>query len=450
MVKQACVAVSSMGNYSESSAEACVLMASPFPRTFMFLLIGVNLALLGCVLALAWSGVSLRPERDSGFASEPTRTVPSATTLNRGPGSNERSFVNTPTRAARDLPTESVGMAENEPSGSAVRVESFRELRDQEAATIKLFQDASPSVVHITTARVARDMFSMDVQKIPQGSGTGFVWDDRGHIVTNFHVIRSADVAMVAFDDQKTYSAKLVGAAEDKDLAVLKIEAPPEQLKPLRRGVSSDLQVGRMTFAIGNPFGLDQTLTTGVVSALGREIKSEAGVPIKDVIQTDAAINPGNSGGPLLDRSGQLIGVNTAIFSPSGAYAGIGFAIPVDTVRWVVPELIEHGKLIRPGMAITVASDTLLKRWRLPEGLLVLGVNEGSRAEEAGLRPTRRTNRGIVLGDIIVAIDQQPVKKTSDLLLILENYSAGDVVRLTLLRDGRSVLVPITLELLEG
>jgi len=323
------------------------------------------------------------------------------------------------------------------------------ELAQQERATIELFRTASPSVVHITTARVARDFFSLDVQQVPQGSGTGFVWDDQGHIVTNYHVIRRADVAMVAFDDQNSYPAKLVGSAKEKDLAVLRIDAPPEQLKPLRIGVSSDLQVGRMTFAIGNPFGLDQTLTTGVVSALGREIKSDSGVPIKDVIQTDAAINPGNSGGPLLDLSGQLIGVNTAIYSPSGAYAGIGFAIPVDTVRWVIPELIDHGRIIRPGIAVTVASEAMTKRWGLPKGLLVLRVNEDSRAEAAGLKPTMQTDRGIILGDIITAINESPVESTADLMLILENYSAGDVVRLTVLRDGDERLVPVELEMLD-
>lgn len=330
------------------------------------------------------------------------------------------------------------------PSSGAVN------LADSEARTIELFRVTSPSVVHITTSKVSRDFFSMNVQEIPQGSGTGFVWDKSGHIVTNNHVIQNADVAMVAFDDQTSFPAKLVGVAPDKDLAVLRIDAPAERLRPIPRGVSADLEVGRTALAIGNPFGLDQTLTTGVISALGREIKSDSGIPIKDVIQTDAAINPGNSGGPLLDRSGQLIGVNTAIYSPSGAYAGIGFAIPVDTVRWVVPELIEHGRIIRPGIAITVASDSMSKRFKLPPGVLILDVPERSMAAKAGLLPTRRTRFGdIVLGDIITKVDAMDVSSTSDLTLIFENYESGDTVSVTVLRQGREVQVPVELETLD-
>jgi S1-C subfamily serine protease len=330
------------------------------------------------------------------------------------------------------------------------RVESTGDLADSETRTIELFRVTSPSVVHITTSKVARDFFSMNLQEIPQGSGTGFVWDKTGHIVTNNHVIQNADVAMVAFDDQTSFPAKLVGVAPDKDLAVLRIDAPASRLRPIPRGISADLKVGRTAFAIGNPFGLDQTLTTGVISALGREIKSDSGIPIKDVIQTDAAINPGNSGGPLLDRSGRLIGVNTAIYSPSGAYAGIGFAIPVDTVRWVVPELIEHGRIIRPGIAITVASDSMSKRFKLPPGVLILEVPDHSNAAEAGLLPTRRTRFGdIVLGDIIVAVDNQKVAATADLTLIFENYESGDVVDVTVLRQGAELVLPVELETLD-
>ncbi len=267
------------------------------------------------------------------------------------------------------------------------------DIAEDEKGTTVLFKSVSPSVVHITTHAIERDFFSLDAYETPRGSGTGFVWDRAGHVVTNFHVIRDADSAAVAFNDQTSYRAKLVGVAPEKDLAVLSIDAPAESLHPLPLGTSSDLEVGLKCFAIGNPFGLDHTLTTGVVSALGREIKSLTGLPIKDVIQTDAAINPGNSGGPLLDSAGRLIGVNTAIFSPSGTYAGIGFAIPVDTVRWVVPELIEHGKIIRPGLALTLASDRIARRLELP-GVLVLDVKRGSTAATAGLRPTRRTARG--------------------------------------------------------
>jgi len=228
---------------------------------------------------------------------------------------------------------------------------------------------------------------------------SGFVWDESGHIVTNFHVIRDADIASVAFDDQRSYRAELVGVAPEKDLAVLRVEAPSQAMRPLPIGSSTDLEGGLKCFAIGNPFGLDHTLTTGIVSALGREIKSATGLPIKDVIQTDAAINPGNSGGPLLDSSGRLIGVTTAIYSPSGAYAGVGFAIPVDTVRWVVPELIQHGKIIRSGLALTPASDRVAQRLGLP-GVLILEVKPGSSAAASCLarqqfKHLRRTSRFI-------------------------------------------------------
>jgi S1-C subfamily serine protease len=211
-------------------------------------------------------------------------------------------------------------------------------------------------------------------------------------------------------------------------------------------GTSNDLQVGQSVFAIGNPFGLDQTLTTGVISALGREINSRTGRPIKNVIQTDAAINPGNSGGPLLDSERRLIGVTTAIFSPSGAYAGIGFAIPVDVVGWVVPELIAHGKIIRPGLAVSFAPDGWTQRIGL-EGVLVLSVEPNSSASAAGLRPTRRDRLGnVYLGDIITAVDETPIRSMNDLLTAFEQRQVGDQVSLTVLRDRERVKVEVQLE----
>ncbi|WP_153558206.1 S1C family serine protease [Roseimaritima sediminicola] len=327
--------------------------------------------------------------------------------------------------------------------------QSRREIAEEEVATIALFKASAPSVVHITTHRVARDFFSLNLQKIPRGSGTGFVWDKEGHIVTNYHVIKDADIAYVSFGDQDDSAARLVGAAPEKDLAVLKIDIDPERLRPLPLGTSSDLEVGLKALAIGNPFGLDHTLTTGIVSALGREIESTTGLPIKDVIQTDAAINPGNSGGPLLDSSGRLIGVNTAIYSPSGTYAGIGFAIPVDAVKWVVPELIEHGKIIRAGLAATLASDRMIAQLDLP-GVLILDIREDSQTAASSLRPTRRTRFGqIVLGDIIIAIEGHPVRDNKDLLLTLENYRVGETVDVTVWRDGQEVTVQVQLELAE-
>ncbi len=320
-------------------------------------------------------------------------------------------------------------------------------LTPAEKATIALFEQASPSVTYITSLNVQRDFFTRNITEIPRGTGTGFVWDDFGHVITNFHVIEGADRALVTLADGTTWEAGLVGAAAEKDLAVLRIEAPVERLHPIPVGASGDLRVGQSVYAIGNPFGLDQTLTTGVISALGREIESVAKIPIRGVIQTDAAINPGNSGGPLLDSSGRLIGVNTAIYSPSGAYAGIGFAIPVDVVNWVVPELIAHGRLRRPNLGVEVAPEQLMRRLGIDAGALVIDVQPGSSAERAGIRPTTRDRRGYIrLGDLIVGVDGEPIRSPNDLVLALERRNPGDVVRLTLLRDGKKVEVSLKLE----
>lgn len=319
-------------------------------------------------------------------------------------------------------------------------------LTSDERATIELFRKGSPSVVFITSLAWRRDVFRLNLLEIPRGTGSGFVWDRHGHVVTNYHVIQGADAARVTLEDQSTWSAKLVGAAPEKDLAVLKIDAPAERLHPIPIGSSHDLLVGQNVLAIGNPFGLDQTLTSGIISALGREIVSAAGIPIREVIQTDAAINPGNSGGPLLDSAGRLIGVNTAIYSPSGTYAGIGFAIPVDAVNSVVPDLITHGRLMRPTLGVELASTQLARRLGA-EGALILNVAEGSAADRAGLRPTYRDRAGrIHLGDVIVAVNGEPVRSSNDLLLAMERYKPGDRVELTIRRGTQRETVPITLD----
>ncbi|HJV60975.1 MAG TPA: trypsin-like peptidase domain-containing protein, partial [Albitalea sp.] len=238
-------------------------------------------------------------------------------------------------------------------------------LSGEELNNISVFKSASPSVVNITALGLERELFSMNVQQVPRGTGTGFVWDDRGHIVTNFHVIQEASAARVTLSDQSSYKAQLVGVFPDRDIAVLKIDAPRDKLPPIAIGTSRDLQVGQRVYAIGNPFGLDQTLTTGIVSALNREIESVTRRTIRGAIQTDAAINPGNSGGPLLDSAGRLIGVNTAIFSPSGASAGIGFAIPVDEVNRIVPRIIRDGRMVRPAIGITAGPDAMRQALKL-------------------------------------------------------------------------------------
>ncbi len=308
-----------------------------------------------------------------------------------------------------------------------------------ELANIELFRRLSPSVVHITTLEVARDFFSRAVQQVPRGTGTGFVWDAQGHVVTNFHVIQGADGARVTLADQSTHRATLVGAFPDRDLAVLKIELPRERLAPIPLGNSRDLQVGQRVYAIGNPFGLDQTLTTGIVSALNREIDSVNQRTIRGAIQTDAAINPGNSGGPLLDSAGRLIGVNTAIYSPSGASAGIGFAIPVDEVNRIVPRLIRDGRITRPALGISAASESVQRALRLPDGVALVQVAPGGPAARAGLRAFARGADGsVVPGDVITAINDEPVKNLDDLLTVLERHQPGDRVTLSVWRAGRS------------
>ena len=319
------------------------------------------------------------------------------------------------------------------------------DLNSAEKSTIKLFENAAPSVTFITTTSLKRDYFSMNVTEIPRGNGSGFVWDTEGHIITNFHVIQGADRAKVTLADRSTWPATVVGAAPDKDLAVLKIEAPKEILAPLAVGDSEDLLVGQSVYAIGNPFGLDQTLTTGIISALDREIESVSGLPIKGAIQTDAAINPGNSGGPLLDSSGRLIGVNTAIYSPSGAYAGIGFSIPVDVVKWVVPDLLKYGRLQRPTLGISTANNRLAGRLGI-DGILILGVTEGGPAEQAGMQATYRDRTGnIVMGDIITKINDDKISNRNDLLLTLEKYKVGEQIEVTVLRNEAEEKVRLTL-----
>jgi S1-C subfamily serine protease len=316
-----------------------------------------------------------------------------------------------------------------------------------ERANIALFRSASRSVVFITTIVRQMDFWTRNVSEVPQGTGSGFVWDEAGHIVTNYHVVQGASRAQVTLGDTD-YDAELVGEARDHDVAVLKIRAPKTNLVPLPIGTSDDLQVGQKVFAIGNPIGLDHTLTTGIVSALGRTIQSVTNRPIEGVIQTDAAINPGNSGGPLLDSAGRLIGMNTAIYSPSGGSAGIGFAVPVDTVSRVVPELIAHGRVIRPrlGVALNDRASAAIARRTGIEGVLVMEVTEGSPAAAAGLRGTRRGRDGLlVLGDIIQEIDGKKVTTENEVFGRLGNYRPGDTITLTVLRDDKPLKLRVTL-----
>lgn len=367
-------------------------------------------------------------------------------------------------------------------------------LTETELRRIAVFERVAPSVVYIDTFLEQRDAFSTNVMEVPLGAGSGIVWDDRGHIITNYHVIRTANVAQVAIltkvfsdsdsdsessppkrkysldssrissqvipftsmrpvskigDDpnitkykRRVYKARVVGVDPGKDIAVLKIDAPVYDLHPIQLG-SSSLKVGQTAMAIGNPFGLDHTLTTGIISGIGREVRSPIGRPISNTIQTDAAVNPGNSGGPLLNSSGKMIGMNTAIFSPTGASAGIGFAIPVDTVQYIVETLIRDGKIVRPIIGISYLESKQAMSLGITKGVLVLDVPQSSPAFKAGMRGTRRTPDGLIeIGDIIVGIEEDEIENEADLFAALEKYKPGDKVRVKVKRveqgaDGR-------------
>ncbi len=310
------------------------------------------------------------------------------------------------------------------------------ELTPEEQRRIAVIEEASPSVVFISTSAYRRDFFSTNIFKIPQGNGTGFVWDKNGHIVTNFHVIRGVltrrHTVEVTFSDDKTYPAEVRGYYADKDIAVLKISAPSASLHPIQVGDSKGLRVGQSALAIGNPFGFDNTVTTGVISALGREIDSVVNTKIIDVIQTDAAINPGNSGGPLLDSHGRVIGVNTQIISPSHASAGIGFAIPIHIVKKVVPQLIEHGIMVKPihpvlGIEVDGAKARRYEDFVGFQPIIIGKVLAGSGAARAGLK----------VGDIIVKIDERRVMRLDDLRYVLEKHDPGDTIEVTYIRDDK-------------
>ncbi len=322
------------------------------------------------------------------------------------------------------------------------------DLAADEKSTIELFERSRDSVVFITTTQRVMDFWSRDIFTIPRGTGSGFVWDEAGHVVTNYHVVAGAAEARVRFSDGQEFTAALVGASPMHDLAVLRISSGVKRA-PLPLGSSTDLKVGQKVFAIGNPFGLDWTLTTGIVSALDRALKGEDGEVVEHLIQTDAAINPGNSGGPLLDSAGRLIGITTAIYSPSGASAGVGFAVPVDTVNRVAPQLIAKGKYLRP--ALGIEADQRLNEVASAhlgvKGVLVLRVRPGSGAEAAGLRGAHMDQtRGFIPGDIITAVGGKKIESLPALLSRLDDFKIGDAVKLTILREGKEIEVSVTLQ----
>lgn len=336
------------------------------------------------------------------------------------------------------------------PTGAAPRTVTARgDLAADERSTIELFEKSKDSVVYITTKQEVMDFWTRNVFSVPRGTGSGFIWDEAGHLVTNYHVVEGASEAWVKLSDGRDYRATLVGTSAQHDIAVLRIGVGFKRPPPVPIGSSSDLKVGQKVFAIGNPFGFDWTLTTGIVSALDRSLGGENRNVIEHLIQTDTAINPGNSGGPLLDSAGRLIGINTAIYSPSGASAGIGFAVPVDTVMRVVPQIIRNGKYISPSLGIET-HDGLNQRLASlmnTQGVVILRVTPGSAAEIAGLRGATIYRDGrIAAGDIIIAIDGKAVDSVGKLQARLDDFKVGDSVRLTLLREGKKMDINVILQ----
>lgn len=325
-----------------------------------------------------------------------------------------------------------------------------QDLLPVETKTIEIYRKAVPSTVNVSNIKLARNFFYGEVE-IPQGAGSGFVWDENGHIITNFHVVQGGNNFVVTFhNDPKQYKAKLVGTAPEKDIAVLKLQEKPAKLSPITFGSSKDLLVGQYSFAIGSPFGLDYTLTTGVISALGRKIDGVGGVKINDMIQTDAAINMGNSGGPLLDSSARLIGMNTVIFSTSGSSAGLGFAVPADTIKTIVPQIIEHGRVIRPGLGIGIVPDSMKRRIISDgQGVIISHVDEKGSAAKAGLKGITQDQLGrTYLGDILLSINEQKVNGLDDIYQILEQHKIGDEVTVKFRRDGKTMTAKIRLQAL--
>lgn len=321
------------------------------------------------------------------------------------------------------------------------------QLLEVETKTIEIYRKALPSTVNVSNMKLARNFLYGEVE-VPQGAGSGWVWDDKGHIVTNYHVVQGGNSFVVTFhNDPKQYKAKVVGTAPEKDVAVLKLENLPAKITPIEIGSSKDLLVGQYSFAIGSPFGLDYTLTTGVISALGRKIDGIGGVKINDMIQTDASINMGNSGGPLLDSLGKIIGMNTVIFSTSGSSAGLGFAVPIDTIKIVVPQLISHGKLIRPGLGISIMSDAMEARMTgSGKGLIIGTVADKGPADEAGLRGMTQDRYGrVYLGDVILSVDGKDVNSLDDVYQILENKKIGDMVDVQYRREGKILTTKVRL-----
>ena len=426
-------------------ASACAMVSAIFMTSIPAPVAAVAVrAVEETTTSASWRGLSTDGESDDendawrGRADDPTAREAPQIDLRDGPVD-----VPTPKRFV-------------ERDGTYTTRQSAQRLTAGERETVNLFNNAKSSVVYITNVAVRRDAFTLNLTETPQGAGSGIVWDDRGHVVTNYHVIAGANQLKVSFlpgkgglQNQKVYDAAIVGYDDDKDIAVLKVSDPEAlgEMKPLTIGTSGDAMVGQRVFAIGNPFGLDHTLTTGIISGLGREIQSgNTGRPIDGIIQTDAAINPGNSGGPLLNSSGQLIGVNTAIYSASGTSSGVGFALPSDMVSGIVDQLIRFGRVTRPILGVSFAPDGALDQLGLG-GVLVLDARAGGPADRAGVRSTTRDETGrLILGDIIVELAGYPINDSSDLFRALDKLSVGQIVDVKLVRGVDKVTTRIKLD----
>jgi S1-C subfamily serine protease len=335
----------------------------------------------------------------------------------------------------------------NEPE-PAVAPLSANARTEDEKNSIEVFRTVAPAVVFVTNKQLVRDRWTMRTEVVKAGAGTGFLWDSEGHVVTNFHVINKGRSFDVSLYGGKTVPAKFVGGDPRKDLAVLKIETPPG-IKPIKLpSTKSVVEVGQKAVAIGNPFGFDHTLTVGVISATGREMKGFGGVTIRNMLQTDASINPGNSGGPLLNSAGELIGVNTMIYSKSGSSSGVGFAVPVETVRRVVPQIIKYGAPRRAGLGVTLVRDEVARANGV-KGVVIDSVQRGTPAAKAGLRGLRRTRQGVFIGDVVIGIDKYKVEDYDSLYNALDRFEAGDRVKVHLLRDEKKLTVEVELILLK-
>jgi S1-C subfamily serine protease len=324
-------------------------------------------------------------------------------------------------------------------------------LTPEEITNVRVYEGANRGVVNIITSTVNYDRFFM-LPSPGEGAGSGSVIDKQGHILTNYHVVEDARDIQVTLNGKTYEDAEIIGADPDQDIAVLKINAPPEELYPVPIGTSDNLQVGQRVYTLGNPFGLEGTLTTGIISNINRTLPSRTGREMKSIIQTDAAMNPGNSGGPLLDTSGRMIGMNVAIATKSGQSAGLGFAIPINRIRQIVPQLIEHGKVVRADIGIVAVAE-------IREGLQIVRTNRGGPAERAGLRGWKAVRRNVRRGplvytveqddrraaDIIIAVDGEPVESASAFLEKIEEHQPGDQIVVTVIRDGQRVPIPVTL-----